>query len=348
MVLAGLEEVLQELALTRVGTIGPLAKLLETSGGSVARVFRRAELPLELLQQPYRLILLRDQFQLAEAAAREIGDDAFPARLSIAAGLNGLGPYGHHLMSFKSLGTAISTAYQAFGRLLQASTQMELTVSDGWARWTYHVTAPLAAGRQKNELLALGYMLVILRQFTGPRWTPDRVELPGTLRRGNVIESVIGSELAPGHRAAVVFPADLLDHPNPGAPRKDAVVAAPIPAVTETAPIVRHMIGLNRLMGTSAIEGVAARLGVTRRTLQRRLAREGVTFAELSQAMLRAEAAELLQQRNVPIADIAYQLGYSDPAHFTRAFRRWTNEAPNRWRRTITGLDPKAAEPGAL
>jgi AraC-like DNA-binding protein len=48
----------------------------------------------------------------------------------------------------------------------------------------------------------------------------------------------------------------------------------------------------------------------------------------------------LLQQRNVPIADIAYQLGYSDPAHFTRAFRRWTNEAPNRWRRTITGLDP--------
>jgi hypothetical protein len=42
---------------------------------------------------------------LVESAAREIGDEALPARLSIRAGVAGLGPYGRHLISFPTLGS---------------------------------------------------------------------------------------------------------------------------------------------------------------------------------------------------------------------------------------------------
>ncbi len=325
---------MQGVALTRAGTIGPLADFVEKSGGSVARLFRTVELPLEIIEQPDRLILLRDQFRLVEEAAREIGDESLPARLSSAAGADGLGAYGRHVLSFERLGGAVSTAYRAYGDLLQASTRMELTVAGGWARWSYFITAPLTIGRQKNELLALGYMLDILRRFMGPRWTPDHIELPGPLRARSRIESVFRGALTGGERAAVIFPAALLDQPNPHCRPDEAPVPARVPGATELAEIVRHLIGLARLTGTCDIDGIAGRLGVTGRTLQRRLAQDGTSFAALRQDLLYAEARLLLRDDRVSITEIAYRLGYSDVAHFTRAFRRWAGEAPDRWRNT--------------
>ena len=61
--------------------MGPVVEMVERSGGSVARVFRQAELPLRLIEQPDQLILLRDQLALVESAAREIGDETLPLRL---------------------------------------------------------------------------------------------------------------------------------------------------------------------------------------------------------------------------------------------------------------------------
>ncbi|MFJ5489587.1 AraC family transcriptional regulator ligand-binding domain-containing protein, partial [Hansschlegelia beijingensis] len=166
--------------------------------------------PARTLERPDSLILLRDQFRLVEAAARLIGDDALPARLATEAGVQGLGPYADHLMSFPDLGAGIVRAYLDYGRLLQAATQMELQVRQGQAVWSYRVTAPLKTGRQKNELLALGYMLSIIRSFAGASWTPDRVEVPGALQGRAAAEDVFGAEIAPGPRAAVIFPAAAL------------------------------------------------------------------------------------------------------------------------------------------
>jgi hypothetical protein len=230
--------ILTALALTRAGTIGPLAAWVEASGGSVARLFRAADLPLEIIEQPDRLILLRDQFRLVEAAARELGDDALPARLSTAAGLDGLGLYGRHMLSFERLGDAISIAYQAYGSLLQASTEMELEICGGWARWSYLITAPLTHGRQKNELLAFGYMLDFLRRFLGPHWTPNRIELPGLVQGRSRIETLFGCNLTAGDRAAIVFPAELLDARNPTPVAARGALPAIVPDISDTTDIV--------------------------------------------------------------------------------------------------------------
>jgi hypothetical protein len=44
-------------------------------------------------------------------------------------------------------------------------------------RWTYDISASTEVGRQKHDILALGYILNLLRRFTGPRWTPPRAEV---------------------------------------------------------------------------------------------------------------------------------------------------------------------------
>ncbi|MGE3989835.1 helix-turn-helix domain-containing protein [Pseudorhodoplanes sp.] len=79
-------------------------------------------------------------------------------------------------------------------------------------------------------------------------------------------------------------------------------------------------------------ERVAKRLNISARTLQRRLADWGVTFEELLDEYRRDRAFRLLMREDHSILEIAYSLGYSDPAHFTRAFKRWTGISPRSYR----------------
>ena len=169
---------MQETGFTKARSNGALADAVESRGGSITRVFARAELPLSLIDQPEMLVPLRDQVHLLEYASHEIGDDALSARLSSEAGIPGLGVYGNRLLSAPRLEAAIARASLLIGALLQSSTSLRLDVDGPWARWTYDISDSTEVGRQKHDILALGYMLDLLRCFAGPRWTPPRPTPP--------------------------------------------------------------------------------------------------------------------------------------------------------------------------
>lgn len=217
--------------LTKTRSMGPVAEAVERAGGSLARVFRRAELPLAIIDEPERLILLRDQLYLVECAAREIGDDAFTARVATEGGIKFLGALGRRASSAPSLETAITRANALMSSQLQSATSLTLTISGAEARWTYRVTDPIAPGRQKNEILALGYMLDLFRQFLGRGWTPIRMDVPGPLAGRTINENVLRSAIARSDLAALVFPADLLEVENPraGSDVEDAESQVPDP-----------------------------------------------------------------------------------------------------------------------
>ncbi len=75
--------------------------------------------------------------------------------------------------------------------------------------------------------------------------------------------------------------------------------------------------------------------GVSPRTLRRWLRDEETSWRELVDGVRLDCAERLLQQSSPTIADISHEVGYSDPAHFTRAFHRWTGETPRDYRRRI-------------
>jgi AraC-like DNA-binding protein len=75
-------------------------------------------------------------------------------------------------------------------------------------------------------------------------------------------------------------------------------------------------------------ETVTRALGVSRRTLSRRLAEEGTSFRHILDDVRREFACALLQDRSLSIADVAFFLEYSEPAAFNRSFRRWTGQTP--------------------
>jgi AraC-like DNA-binding protein len=84
--------------------------------------------------------------------------------------------------------------------------------------------------------------------------------------------------------------------------------------------------------GKAQVGEVARQLGMSRRTLARRLASEGLTFAELL-ADLRIDLAKHhLRDGDLPISEIAWLLGYREASAFTHAFKRGTGETPREFR----------------
>jgi AraC-like DNA-binding protein len=80
---------------------------------------------------------------------------------------------------------------------------------------------------------------------------------------------------------------------------------------------------------------VARKLGISQRTLARRLASEGLTFSGVLQGLRYDLARRHLLDKGLSISKIAWLLGYQDVSAFTHAFRRWTGTAPRAIRQAL-------------
>lgn len=80
--------------------------------------------------------------------------------------------------------------------------------------------------------------------------------------------------------------------------------------------------------GEIGIERLARDLGYSRQTLYRRLKAEGITYEQLLDGLRRRLALRFMRD-GLSVKDAAYRLGFSDPAAFSRAFKRWTGSSPS-------------------
>ena len=110
-------------------------------------------------------------------------------------------------------------------------------------------------------------------------------------------------------------------------------VMAKLPAIEGIALDVRRAVVARAVRGRADLETVSRDLAMSPRTLQRRLAAAGSSFEELSDGVTREIAEKHLRESRLAIAELAYLLGYSEPAAFNRAFKRWTGTTPQAFRR---------------
>lgn len=149
----------------------------------------------------------------------------------------------------------------------------------------------------------------------------------------------VGARLALGEdRATLDLPVAELDRPLPtrgSAELAEALcrdVVAPRRSRAGVVGDVRVLI-TQRLPDGAPMGAVAAELGLTERSLRRRLSAAGTSYRELLDEVRSALARSLLGGRaTIPVADVAARLGYADAAAFTHAFRRWTGTTPAAYR----------------
>ncbi len=80
--------------------------------------------------------------------------------------------------------------------------------------------------------------------------------------------------------------------------------------------------------GEATVEMIASKLGLSRQTLFRKLKAEGVTFEQVLDELRHQMALYYLNGKKVSVNQTAYLLGFSEPAAFSRAFKRWTGSSP--------------------
>jgi AraC-like DNA-binding protein len=96
---------------------------------------------------------------------------------------------------------------------------------------------------------------------------------------------------------------------------------------------VRSIIANEFRGGDPSLEQVAHQLGLTPRTLQRKLHETGTSHNELLDQMRRQLAMRYLREREMAICEVAYLLGFSESSSFHRAFKRWTGMTPKEFRK---------------
>jgi len=149
--------------------------------------------------------------------------------------------------------------------------------------------------------------------------------LPGAL--GFVLSSLRRGAQAGERPAAAKHPfLNFLGEVARGIERNQAARETPFRDLVE-----RH---LEPLLGSGPIriEEIARALGYSRQTLYRRLKAEGATFEEVLDGLRRRVALRLIREEGLAVKEAAWRLGFSDPAAFSRAFKRWTGGSPRAMR----------------
>jgi AraC-like DNA-binding protein len=104
------------------------------------------------------------------------------------------------------------------------------------------------------------------------------------------------------------------------------------PAPNAVTSDVRRVLASRIARGDTQIQSVARALSTSTRSLQRRLAAVGLSYNQMLDQVRKEAAERYLSDSPLSITEIAYLLGYSEPAAFNRAFRRWYEQTPQAFR----------------
>jgi AraC-like DNA-binding protein len=107
----------------------------------------------------------------------------------------------------------------------------------------------------------------------------------------------------------------------------DALLEALNSAKSTRGRVERRLVSILHT-GRASMAGIAADIGMSRQTLYRRLKAEGVTYEQVLDELRQRLALQYLSGQAVSVNETAYLVGYSDPAAFSRAFKRWTGRSP--------------------
>ena len=127
--------------------------------------------------------------------------------------------------------------------------------------------------------------------------------------------------------------------------RHASEMMARLPSIGGTGLEVRRALATRVAGGDTRIGVIARALAMSARSLQRQLATEGLSYQALVDASKREAAERYLAESSLPIGEVAYLLGYSEPAAFHRAFKRWTRITPDAFRRARRNVSPSAILP---
>jgi AraC-like DNA-binding protein len=188
----------------------------------------------------------------------------------------------------------------------------------------------------QNDAFTAAYTLGLLRRAAGPVWDSEQVRL--TVCDASALpRRYMGVHIIEGDRLGIMvrFPSAWLVE---SFDRETFLISNGNGDDTDDLPkqfldALRHVIAPHLHETELGLGTVAAWVGTSPQSLQRKLRAAGTTLTAVTRDLKKGKAVEFLLRTNRSISDIASALGFDNPTSFTRAFKSWTGLPPREYRK---------------
>jgi AraC-like DNA-binding protein len=311
------------------------------AGGDVRWVVSQAELTLDDLARPENRLPLPKFVTLIEAASASTADDCFGLHLGQTCPLKDNGLPGYLATFAPTVGQALAS-FARYYYLLGEATDVRFERHGSSACFSYRVVDPRSWPRRQDAEQVITMIVHLLRAWTDAAWAPSSVCFEHSAPKQDAeLERILGCRVFFDRGSNMVqFDVALTEQKNPGADERlfhllswfaETVLADASHKLAFRDQVLARIDACCHL-GNASIHSVAGSLGMEPRTLQRRLQAQGCSFRDLHEGYQRRQALELVGTSELRYEEIAHRLGYANLNSFIRAFRRWTDMTPARFR----------------
>lgn len=311
----------------RLGSFLQIAPYLAMRGVSPLEFFRRLGISPNVFQNPDLWLPRTACFQIANEMAAVAADDFGGAYVGHLTEIRSLGFWGQNILASENIAQACAMA-SAHASLLHQGGEIKIVTEGRTTKLIHQFTGEYRADPKQFILGSLAVLRKIPLMSKEP--SAIRVHLTHARSQGDdSLEESLGPNLTMNAAYNMIeFDRDLLEMPLHN--QHDAAwrTTEALNSTVQTADLLTQHLSDQEIAKLSSI---SKHIGVSTRTLQRRLKYCGVDFDALRDETRRSEALQLIASGKYSATEIAYMVGYSDPAHFTRAFKRWTGSAPSRY-----------------
>lgn len=327
-----------------------IIKFASGYGVSAGALCESVKLNPALITDPDKRIPFAQLVALYEQAALLSGDDSFGLRLGQSIDPRVFDVLGYAAMNSATVGEAFARVAR-YHSIWTDGAQIDLTDAGVTVSIVYRYLDSAIKERRQDAEMTLAAFIALGRLVTDADLTPIEVKFshaapPDTSEHARVFRCPVRFDAAGNEvrlkSAVLALPIVKAD---PGLcavlDRHAQELLAKYPPQDVIINPVRSIIRRELNGGDPSLERIAHHLGMSPRTLQRRLREQGTSHQELLDQMRRDLAVRYLNERAMALCEIAYLLGFSERSAFHRAFKRWTGMTPSEFRQSnFDGTSP--------
>ena len=315
---------------------------LKNAGVPVVPLLRRVGLTPEVIADPGERLIVRSQITLLDEAAIALQDDCLGFTLARDFDPREIGLLYYVMASSQTLGDALKRVAR-YSQITNEALVVRYREGNGLIISLSYSGVPRHSERHQIEFCMFA-VLRICRVLTGQNLVPQHFWISHH-RSGTT-----NSEMARFVGTAVEFGATAdefalnanagelpLIHADPYLNNLllkycEAALTDRRGNVSQLRTRVENAISSLLPHGRVVVDDVARSLGMSDRTLARKLSDEGLSFTEVLQQLRRDLAVQYLDDPKLHVSKIAWLLGFNEVSAFTHAFKRWTGKTPSQMR----------------
>jgi AraC-like DNA-binding protein len=315
------------------------------AGIALEPLLKAAGLSAQQIDDRGARLQVQKQIRFLALAAAAVQDDFLGFHLAREFDLREIGLLHYVLTSSEMLDDALQRAAR-YSTTVNEGVSLEFVERNDVAMVLKYVGVARHSDRQQIEFF-ITTLVRACRALTGRNVSPHRVQLTHRREDSSELDAFFGCEVEFGAAVdEIAFPLAIKDLPVASADpylndlligyceealaRRTTSHGAVRSAVENAiAPLLPH--------GKARLAEIARRLGMSQRTLARRLAAEGMSFGKVLDELRSDLALRHIRDSALSISQIAWLLGYQEVSAFTHAFKRWTGRTPRAMRAQENG-----------